>query len=112
MAKIRRIVLDVLKPHQPNVVDFAISLAELADRCHVKIIVTEVDKKTENIILELTGDDVLFQMINEEIKKWGPLCTVLTRLRWRVVLPMKADASCVPSAPLPPPGLDPCGIHD
>lgn len=71
MAKIRRIVLDVLKPHQPNVVDFAISLAELADRCHVKIIVTEVDKKTENIILELTGDDVLFQMINEEIKKMG-----------------------------------------
>lgn len=71
MAKIRRIVLDVLKPHQPNVVDFATSLAELAARCHVKIIVTEVDKKTENIILELTGDDVLFQMINEEIKKMG-----------------------------------------
>ncbi len=71
MAKIRRFVLDVLKPHQPNVVDFASSLADLAADCRIKLTVTAVDKMTENIILEVEGNDLQFDNFSAEIKKMG-----------------------------------------
>lgn len=71
MAKIRRIVLDVLKPHQPNAIDFATSLAKLATDCRVKLTVSEVDKMTESIILEVEGSDLQFEDLNEKIKKMG-----------------------------------------
>ncbi len=71
MAKIRRLVLDVLKPHQPNAVDFAKSLADLAAECRLRLIVTEVDEKTETIVLEVEGNDLQFETLSEEINKMG-----------------------------------------
>lgn len=71
MPKIRRLVLDVLKPHQPNAVDFATTLANLAGQCTVKITVTEVDKKTESIILEVAGDELHFPELSAEINRMG-----------------------------------------
>lgn len=71
MSKIHRLVLDVLKPHKPNVVDFAGCLAELNADYEIKIIVTAVDKMTENILLEIAGSDLQFAEISREIKKMG-----------------------------------------
>ncbi len=71
MPKIRRLVLDVLKPHQPNIVDFATCLAALAADYRIKITVTAVDKMTENILLEIEGSDLQFEDIRTEIKKMG-----------------------------------------
>ena len=50
MASTRKVVLDVLKPHQPNAVDFATALADLSPDYKVRITVVEVDEKTESII--------------------------------------------------------------
>lgn len=71
MAQIRRLVLDVLKPHKPNIVDFASCLAELSGDYQIKITVTAVDKMTENIMLEVEGSDLQFEQISAEIKKMG-----------------------------------------
>lgn len=45
MSKTRKLVLDVLKPHQPNALDFSLALANLEADYRVKLTVTAVDKK-------------------------------------------------------------------
>lgn len=71
MAQIRRLLLDVLKPHQPNALDFAAALADLGADYKVKLTVIEVDEKTETISLNIEGRNILFEAISEIIKKLG-----------------------------------------
>ena len=71
MPKTRKLVLDVLKPHQPDALDFSSALADLgADYC-VKLTVTEVDKNTESTIVTIEGADIHFDIIKEAIEKMG-----------------------------------------
>ena len=71
MASTRKVVLDVLKPHQPNAVDFATALADLSPDYKVRITVVEVDEKTESIIVVLEGENIEFDSVTELIKKMG-----------------------------------------
>ena len=71
MAKTTRLVLDVLKPHLPNALDFATTLAELDPGYQVRITVTEVDKKTESTIIVIEGEDINYDNIKSEIEKMG-----------------------------------------
>lgn len=71
MTKTRRLVLDVLKPHQPNALDFASVLADLGADYRVKLTVTEVDKKTESTIVTIEGADIHFNNIIVAIEKMG-----------------------------------------
>ena len=71
MPKTRKLVLDVLKPHQPDALNFSSALADLgADYC-VKLIVTEVDENTESTIVTIEGADIHFDIIKEAIEKMG-----------------------------------------
>ncbi|MCF8057008.1 MAG: DUF211 domain-containing protein [Desulfocapsa sp.] len=71
MASIRKIVLDVLKPHQPNGVEFATALAELSPDYQVRLTVVEVDEKTESVMVVIEGENIEFTPIGELIKKLG-----------------------------------------
>jgi len=71
MAKIKKVILDVLKPHHPSVIEFAAALTDKGAQCKVKITVEEVDEKTESIILELEGEDILFDTVVETINDLG-----------------------------------------
>ncbi len=71
MTKTRRLVLDVLKPHQPNALDFSSALANLGADYRVKLTVTEVDKKTESTIVTIEGADINFENIKTAIEKMG-----------------------------------------
>ena len=71
MTKTRRLVLDVLKPHQPNALDFSSTLADLGADYRVKLTVTEVDKKTESTIVTIEGADINFEIIKTAIEKMG-----------------------------------------
>jgi hypothetical protein len=71
MTKTRRLVLDVLKPHQPNALDFSSALADLGADYRVKLTVTEVDKKTESTIVTIEGADINFENIKNTIEKMG-----------------------------------------
>lgn len=71
MACTRKIVLDVLKPHQPNGVDFAAALADLSPDYLVRLTVVEVDEKTESVVVVLEGEDISFDPIVELIKEMG-----------------------------------------
>ncbi|WP_136798469.1 MULTISPECIES: DUF211 domain-containing protein [Desulfosediminicola] len=71
MTKTLRIVLDVLKPHQPNALEFSSALADLGEDYRVKLTVTEVDKKTESTIVTIEGADINFENIKNAIEKMG-----------------------------------------
>jgi len=71
MTKTRRLVLDVLKPHEPNALDFSSALANLGKDYRVKLTVTEVDKKTESTIVTIEGADINFENIKTAIEKMG-----------------------------------------
>lgn len=71
MPLIKRVVLDVLKPHQPNVLEFARTIAEKHDGCSVKITVIEVDEKTETTLIDIVSDDIPYDAIVETINSLG-----------------------------------------
>ena len=71
MSKTLRLVLDVLKPHQPNALEFSSALANLGEDYRVKLTVTEVDKKTESTIVTIEGADINFDDIKNAIEKMG-----------------------------------------
>lgn len=71
MTKTRKIVLDVLKPHQPNALEFASVLADLAADYRVRLVVTEVDKKTESTIVTIEGLDIRYEEIRQAVEQMG-----------------------------------------
>jgi len=58
MTKIRRMVLDILKPHQPTMVKVTQEVAGLDSVDSVNGTLYEVDEKVENIKLTLAGEDI------------------------------------------------------
>ena len=64
MGKIRRLVLDTLKPHDPTIVELAKSLSELQGVEAVNISIYEMDRKVENAKITVEGDDVSFDEVS------------------------------------------------
>ncbi|HID82079.1 MAG TPA: hypothetical protein EYH06_11870 [Chromatiales bacterium] len=71
MTQIKKLVLDVLKPHQPNALEFATALADLGDGLAINVAVEEVDEKTESIIVLIEGENIDYDLIAERIKELG-----------------------------------------
>ena len=71
MSSLKRIVLDVLKPHHPNALDFASAIADENSGCRVTVTVTEVDEKTESTVVVIEGDDIPYQEIVGIITRLG-----------------------------------------
>jgi uncharacterized protein len=71
MFILNRIVLDVLKPHHPNALEFAGAIAEGSNGCRVRVTVTEVDEKTESTVVAIEGDDIPFEEIVDTITRLG-----------------------------------------
>lgn len=71
MAIVTRLVLDVLKPHQPNALEFASQVADLGDSYQVHLVVQEVDNKTQSIILSISGERLDFEAITQHIEAMG-----------------------------------------
>jgi hypothetical protein len=58
MGKIRRIVLDVLKPHDPSIIELSGELSDLAGVEAVNISIYEIDRRVENAKITLEGGDL------------------------------------------------------
>ena len=71
MAVVTRIVLDVLKPHQPNALIFASQLADLGESYRVNLLVQEVDDKTQSIVVNISGERLDFEAITRHIESMG-----------------------------------------
>jgi hypothetical protein len=71
MLMIKRLVLDVLKPHKPNVLEFSRAVAAQAEGGRVKLKVLEMDDKTETLELTIEGNDLVLDTIAAAIREMG-----------------------------------------
>ena len=71
MASVQRLILDVLKPHQPNALVFARAISALGDGYQVDIRVLEVDEHTETLQVAIEGDRLDFELISRAISENG-----------------------------------------
>lgn len=71
MIYVKRIVLDVLKPHQPNGLEFTSAIAEQSPGARVKLTVIEVDEQTETVVIVIEGRDLRYNEITEAISNMG-----------------------------------------
>lgn len=70
MVRVKRLVLDVLKPHHPNVLEFSRVLAEQGLH-RVKLTVVEMDDQTETLQVMIEGPDIDFERIQAAIEEFG-----------------------------------------
>lgn len=71
MVSVKRIVLDVLKPHQPNALEFSQAIAATGPDYLVHLTVLEMDENTETLQVEIEGDAVDFDAIQSTISSMG-----------------------------------------
>jgi hypothetical protein len=71
IVNLRRLVLDVLKPHQPRIDVLAIALGEIEGVESVNIIRTETDSSTEGIIVTIVGGNLKFSAIEDTLRDYG-----------------------------------------
>ncbi len=69
-SKLRRLVLDVLKPHSPSLPEFATRLGSLDGVKGVNVSLVEIDKDTETLKVTLEGD-LDYDLIRSAIEEWG-----------------------------------------
>ena len=64
-------VLDVLKPHKPNIVEFGTELKKTNGIENLDISVYAVDEKTETVKVVLEGNALDFDTIKKTIEDFG-----------------------------------------
>ena len=64
-------MLDVLKPHSPNMVDLANQLADLDGVDGVNLSLMEMDQKVENVKITCEGDSINYEKIEEVVLRNG-----------------------------------------
>lgn len=71
MLLIKRIVLDVLKPHHPNSIEFSSAIAEKSPGTRVELTVAEVDEKTETVVIVIEGKNLDYDTITAAVENMG-----------------------------------------
>jgi len=65
------LVLDILKPLEPSLVDLARTLARAKGVDGVNLVVYEVDKKTETIKATIMGSNIDFNDVRKRVEEFG-----------------------------------------
>lgn len=65
--KVRRLVLDTLKPLDPSIVEFATRISALEGITAVNISIVEIDRKVENAKITIEGDDINLKIVADLI---------------------------------------------
>jgi hypothetical protein len=71
VGNLRRLVLDVLKPLDPSIVELVQLLAEQAGVDGVNISIYEIDRRVENAKVTVEGHDLRYQEIVDIIEENG-----------------------------------------
>ena len=71
MGKLRRLVLDTLKPHEPSIIEMADELSELEGITAVNISIYEIDSKVENAKITVEGENISYPRVLEVIEDMG-----------------------------------------
>ena len=96
MGKIRRLVLDTLKPHDPTIVDLAESLSEIEGVHAVNISIYEIDRKVETAKITIEGSDLAYESIREVIvDNGGSIHSIDEVVAGKIII----DDACTPQDP-------------
>jgi hypothetical protein len=71
MGRIRRLVLDTLKPHEPSIIEMADQLSELEGISAVNVSIYEMDRKVENAKITIEGEGISYPRVLEVIEEMG-----------------------------------------
>jgi hypothetical protein len=71
MGKIRRLVLDTLKPHEPSIIEMAEQLSDMEGISAVNISIYEMDRKVENAKITIEGENVSYRRVLSLIEELG-----------------------------------------
>ena len=71
MAPIRRVVLDVLKPHDPDLVEFTSQLYETGAVDTVTGTLVEIDENVKTIEVEIEGSELEYAVLKRAIEDLG-----------------------------------------
>lgn len=71
MARLQRITLDILKPHDPPLLDFTERIAAVESVDGVTSSLIELDQKVQNIKLTIEGENLEYESIEAAIGELG-----------------------------------------
>lgn len=71
MSEIRRLVLDVLKPHNPSILEMVKRISALKGVEGVTCSLEEVDQETESVKVIIEGTQVDFDKVSDTIRQVG-----------------------------------------
>ncbi|QKQ98434.1 hypothetical protein GKQ38_02825 [Candidatus Nanohaloarchaea archaeon] len=71
MSKIRRLVLDVLKPHSPSMVKFAEEVEKASGVEGVNATIYEIDEEVRNLKVTIEGQEIDDDEVREAIEDLG-----------------------------------------
>ncbi len=71
MIRVTRLELDVLKPHHPDILEFAKGLASLGNEWTVSVNVLEMDEQTETLQAIIEGPHIELEPIIDAINEMG-----------------------------------------
>ncbi|MFB6096129.1 MAG: DUF211 domain-containing protein [Haloferacaceae archaeon] len=71
MSTVRRIVIDVLKPHDPPLVEFSRELSGIESVESVTTTLVELDQEVQNVELALEGEAVDYGAVEAAIEELG-----------------------------------------
>ena len=71
LGRIRRLVLDTLKPMEPNIIEMAKQISMQEGVSAVNISIAEIDLKVENAKITVEGDNIQYEQILDLIEDLG-----------------------------------------
>lgn len=71
MTELKRLVLDVLKPHKPSVVEISRRLSSVKGIDGVTCTLDEVDQDTESVKVTIEGSAVNYEIVEQTLRELG-----------------------------------------
>lgn len=71
MSDIKRVVLDVLKPHKPSLIEMSLRLSNLKGVDGVSCTLDEVDQETESVKVTIEGPAVNYATVEDTLRELG-----------------------------------------
>ncbi|WP_440010042.1 DUF211 domain-containing protein [Halomicrococcus sp. SG-WS-1] len=71
MVETKRLVLDILKPHEPGLLEFSEVIARCEGVSGANVVLLETDREVQNVKVTVEGDDIDSSAVEEEIDGLG-----------------------------------------
>lgn len=68
---VKKLILDVLKPHEPPINEFAVKLASLRGVDRVGVSLAEIDQSTESVKVSIEGSEISIEAVKRSIDELG-----------------------------------------